>query len=363
MSEVERGCLILADISGYTRYLAGVELEHSTDVLADLIEVVVDRVRGRFHLDKLEGDAVFCHAEDDGLEGNAVLSTLRACYAGFADRREEIVRATTCPCRACRGISDLNLKIVVHTGEYATHKVAQSRELMGAEVNLVHRLLKNSVTKLTGIKGYALITDSAIDRLGFEPKPMGMVGHVERYAEVGEVPGQVLDLENEWRQETERRVVYLSDAEASRIYISETSLPPSVVWDVLTSPAKTLLWMADRRTQTDPAGALGVGSTVHCVHGRLKFVHHILDWRPFRYLSYRTDTAIGPFLCTDEIIPIPGDEHRRLVHRVRPEGGPIQKVLVRLLAGAGWRDQQAAVDRLGQLLAKLETEAASADMG
>jgi class 3 adenylate cyclase len=363
MSEVERGCLILADISGYMQYMAGVELEHSTDVLADLIEIVVDRMSGLFHLDKLEGDAVFCHAADDGLEGNAVLSALRASYSGFADRREEVVRATTCPCRACRGISDLNLKIVVHAGEYATHEVARSSELMGTDVNLVHRLLKNSVTKQTGIEGYALITDSAINRLGFEPEPMGMVEHIQRYEGVGEVPGHVLDLEHEWRKETERRVVYLSDAEASRIFVIETSLAPSVAWDVLTSPAKTLLWMADRRTQTDPEGALGVGSTVHCVHGRLKFVHHILDWRPYRYLSYRTDTAVGPFICTDEIVALPDGARWRVVHRVRPDGGVVQKVLVSVFAGAGWRDQQKSVDRLDQLLAKLETEAASANTG
>jgi hypothetical protein len=37
---VQRGCLLLADLSGYTRYLTGVELEHSHDVLADLLGVV-----------------------------------------------------------------------------------------------------------------------------------------------------------------------------------------------------------------------------------------------------------------------------------------------------------------------------------
>ena len=39
---VRQGCLVLADISGYTAYLAGVELEHSHDVLADLLGVVAD---------------------------------------------------------------------------------------------------------------------------------------------------------------------------------------------------------------------------------------------------------------------------------------------------------------------------------
>ena len=36
MNPVERTCLLIADISGYTSYLAGVELDHAQDILADL---------------------------------------------------------------------------------------------------------------------------------------------------------------------------------------------------------------------------------------------------------------------------------------------------------------------------------------
>ena len=59
MTDVRRGCLVLADISGYTRYLSGVELEHSHDVLADLLNVVAEALAPAGTLAKLEGDAVF----------------------------------------------------------------------------------------------------------------------------------------------------------------------------------------------------------------------------------------------------------------------------------------------------------------
>jgi hypothetical protein len=39
----ERACLMLADISGYTTYVAGVELDHAQDILADLTDTVVLR--------------------------------------------------------------------------------------------------------------------------------------------------------------------------------------------------------------------------------------------------------------------------------------------------------------------------------
>ena len=37
----EHGALIIADISGYTKFVGGVELEHAADIVADLLGVAV----------------------------------------------------------------------------------------------------------------------------------------------------------------------------------------------------------------------------------------------------------------------------------------------------------------------------------
>ena len=57
----EPACLVIADISGYTGYLAGVELDHAQDILADLIDTIVGALRPPFQLSKLEGDAAFVY--------------------------------------------------------------------------------------------------------------------------------------------------------------------------------------------------------------------------------------------------------------------------------------------------------------
>src|SRR6266566_5064599 len=44
----EPACLVIADISGYTGYLAGVELDHAQDILADLIDTIVGALRPPF---------------------------------------------------------------------------------------------------------------------------------------------------------------------------------------------------------------------------------------------------------------------------------------------------------------------------
>jgi hypothetical protein len=43
LNRSEPACLVIADITGYTSYLAGVELDHAQDILADLIDTVVGR--------------------------------------------------------------------------------------------------------------------------------------------------------------------------------------------------------------------------------------------------------------------------------------------------------------------------------
>ena len=41
LNQPEPACLVIADITGYTSYLAGVELDHAQDILADLMDTVV----------------------------------------------------------------------------------------------------------------------------------------------------------------------------------------------------------------------------------------------------------------------------------------------------------------------------------
>jgi hypothetical protein len=73
MLQPEPVSLLIADSSGYTRYLAGVELDHSQDILADLIGTVVTALRPTFRLAKLEGDAAFVFAPAAKLDGSLLL--------------------------------------------------------------------------------------------------------------------------------------------------------------------------------------------------------------------------------------------------------------------------------------------------
>jgi hypothetical protein len=65
-------------------------------------------------------------------------------YRAFHLERQ-YVATNLCPCDGCTQADNLKLKFVAHIGEVATQTIRQRRKLVGIDVILVHRLLKNPV--------------------------------------------------------------------------------------------------------------------------------------------------------------------------------------------------------------------------
>src|SRR6478752_926093 len=177
----QQACFLIADISGYTGYLADVELDHAQDILADLVGAVVSALRPNFRLAKLEGDAAFTYMATESIDGSMLLDTIERCYFGFRRRRRDVRQATSCECNACARIPDLDLKFVVHHGAAIQQKVAGRQELLGSDVIVVHRLLKNEVVERLGIAAYALLTQQCIAAADLDPPALGMREIAETY--------------------------------------------------------------------------------------------------------------------------------------------------------------------------------------
>jgi len=195
--------LLLADISGYTAFMNGVEQAHGVDFssgipagyegVGALLDAVVEGLQRDFEIAKLEGDAVFAVAPAEGLDGRgeAVLDQLRAVYRAFYVAREHGKSASDHICTACPVVGSLNLKMVLHRGQAVRQTVGFNPELLGPAVNLAHRLLKNSVESRLGYRAYLFVTDAAGADLGLTG-----IGaeHVEDYADVGHVSGRVIEI-------------------------------------------------------------------------------------------------------------------------------------------------------------------------
>jgi uncharacterized protein YndB with AHSA1/START domain len=331
----EQGLLVVADISGYTRYVSGVELEHSHDIIADLLGVVTERLGESLQIAKLEGDAVFCCGRD-----TALLEDLHECYAAFARRQRTIALNTSCDCDACRRISDLDLKFVAHHGSFVEHEVAGRRELVGADVITVHRMLKNSVAERFSLNGYALLSDACVGALGIERS--GLREHAESYAEIGEVSGVVVDLAERWRSAP---AVRLEEGEADIVLSADVAAPPERVWHALTDAREQLHWRVGA-TRIESDGEPAIGTMTHCVHGKNTITQEIVDWQPRRYYSFSERNPIGDCLWTIELEPRAGDAGTRVTWRVALRGGRRQRLLYALIGRRVRRILESNLDAL-----------------
>jgi Protein of unknown function (DUF2652) len=157
--ESGRALLMIADIGGYTEYMRShrMSLAHAEVNTARLLEKVIDAARD-FDLIEIEGDAAFLSRQADSLDRDATLAAITeaavSMHRAFHLERQ-YVATNMCPCDFCAQADNLKLKFVAHIGEVATQIIKQRRTLVGIEVILVHRLLKNSVP----IPEYVLISE------------------------------------------------------------------------------------------------------------------------------------------------------------------------------------------------------------
>jgi hypothetical protein len=318
-STPERGCLLIADISGYTDYVVSSPLEYAEDVVSDITREVVELLEPIVRVNKLEGDAAFGYALDGELDASMLLDTIEECYFGFRRRLRGIEHSTNCSCNACAKAPALDLKFVVHYGEFIRRARGNHEELTGQDVILVHRLLKNAVTEVADLHGYALCTEACVNALGIDPTSLGLQAHEESYGDVGAVGSWILDLEARWADDANRtRVVVEPEEESFNVEVT-LATGQALAWEQLTSPEKRLLWQVDDIEQVDAGGRRCTGTSSVCVDGRTKIYEEILDWRPFDYFTERMTLGRGVrVLMTTSFEEEAGVT--RVVSRVKHEG-------------------------------------------
>ena len=191
--KTQTGYLVLADISGYTSFVAQTEIEHAGMALSYLLETIVEKMDDLLTIAKLEGDAVFAYVEDEKLEDcQLLMGLIDRTYLAFRDKALALHSQATCPCRACRALPILDLKFILHHGEFVLQQVAGIRDLLGTDVNLIHRLLKNGASESTGWKGYALFTDQTLEHM--QCSKDNFFKRCETYEHLGDVDIYCMDM-------------------------------------------------------------------------------------------------------------------------------------------------------------------------
>ena len=289
----QHGYLIIADISGYTSFVAKTELEHSQEILTELLELLMARFQPLMTISKLEGDAVFAYTPESLIpRGETLIEFIESMYVAFRDKQISMRQATTCSCNACRNIPTLDLKFFAHHGDYIVQQVMNIRELIGSDVNLIHRLTKNHVSETTGWRAYAMFTENCLEHMQLNLDDAHE--QVESYEHLSEVKTFSLDLHKRYKEIVEARRIFVDKAEADVLIICDFNVPLSMAWDWIQDPVKRNLWRRDGvwLRGDRPKGRTGRGASNHCSHGSgSQSSQVVLDWRPFEYFT--TESSSG----------------------------------------------------------------------
>ena len=312
-STPQTGFLVIADLTGYTAYLTGSEIEHAPVIAGDLLETIVGRLEPPFRLMKFEGDAAFLFVEDGRADGSLLLDAIDAAYLAFRRRLRSIDQATSCACNSCRLAPRLDLKVFVHHGSFIRGRIAGRDELAGADVILVHRLLKGTTARTRG-SGFVQFTSAAVAALGVDPDAMSLRPGEESIEHLGRVVTYTLDLEALWRAETEQRRLEIAAADVILDVQATLAAEPSLVWAYLTSPALRTTWEGTLVIEETPrVGRRGAGTTTQCVTGRLATLEEIVDWQPSERIAWRLAVpGLGPVAAIADLDRVEGGTRLRL---------------------------------------------------
>jgi hypothetical protein len=307
MQHSQDGYLLIADITGYTAFLRESELDHAKDSLRSLLDLLIEHTKPPLVISRLEGDAVISYAPKGSFQqGQTLVELIEGTYVEFRRALDLMVLNTTCNCLACRNIANLDLKFFVHYGTFALEPLPAYTELIGTDVNLIHRLTKNSVTEEIGFYAYVLYTHAALEHLAMPGLFDELTPHVESYEHIGEVKVYLLDMHPIWEHRKHRYHTVVEPQDAIYSFEKEFSLPTALLWEYLTKPEyRTVIFGADNQRIEDlKQGRIADGSVYVCAHGKNTIQQSIVDWHPFEQYTIKSATPGGGFsLMTTRLTP------------------------------------------------------------
>jgi class 3 adenylate cyclase len=112
-----KGLLFIPDISGFTRFVNEIELEHCQHIIQQLLEVLINANQTGLEVSEIEGDAILFYKFGEPLELEALYRQVERMFCEFHRHLNAYDQRRICQCRACVAAVDLTLKVITpHSG-------------------------------------------------------------------------------------------------------------------------------------------------------------------------------------------------------------------------------------------------------
>jgi hypothetical protein len=139
--EIKPAFLYIPDISGFTKFINDTNLHESKKYIHDLLEVILDSNILNLKVAEIAGDAIVFYSTGTPPNLTKLESQTKKTFLDFQKALKKIEGEN----EFVNELHDLSLKIIVHYGDVATTEIKGVTKLIGSDLILAYRILKNNI--------------------------------------------------------------------------------------------------------------------------------------------------------------------------------------------------------------------------
>ena len=143
--DTQPALIFIPDISGFTKFVNETGLETSRNLIAELLEIIIEANILDMELAEIQGDAVLFYRLGPPPTVQEVIHQCKQIFIDFQNFLKIVARDRGSELGEFLSDSRLTLKVVVHYGRLSVTQIREHIKLMGKNVIIAHRLLKNNI--------------------------------------------------------------------------------------------------------------------------------------------------------------------------------------------------------------------------
>ncbi|QEK51824.1 DUF2652 domain-containing protein [Pedobacter aquae] len=151
----------IPDITGFTKFMMSANQDFAHEVIPNILQTIIKTNILELNVAEIEGDAIFFYKTGRLPSVQKVARQCKAIYDAFNNFIASYKEIDIQNYEKYLANNQLGIKIIIHHGKISISNIEGHIKLMGEDVILVHKLLKNSVQQ----HNYILLSQQYLDKL------------------------------------------------------------------------------------------------------------------------------------------------------------------------------------------------------
>ncbi|HXI00382.1 MAG TPA: DUF2652 domain-containing protein [Sphingobacteriaceae bacterium] len=149
------------DITGFTKFIATADIHFTKEVIPALLRKLIEANVIKMNIGEIEGDAIFFYKTGRLPSIKQVADQCKVLYKAFSSFIENLEINDFENYSKYLADDQLGLKIIIHYGNISLANIKGRIKLLGEDVIIAHKLLKNSVNEYN----YILLTEKYLSKI------------------------------------------------------------------------------------------------------------------------------------------------------------------------------------------------------